>query len=43
MIENIDNNHLAWFAFLKDLGLLGGLLMIISNEKNIKKEKNQIE
>jgi putative oxidoreductase len=33
MIENVEKNHLAWFAFLKDLGLLGGLLMIISNEK----------
>lgn len=33
MIENTENIHLAWFAFLKDLGLLGGLLMIISNEK----------
>jgi putative oxidoreductase len=33
MIENVEKNHLAWFAFLKDLGLLGGLLMIISSEK----------
>lgn len=34
MIQNTDNNHLSWFAFLKDIGLLGGLLMIISNQKN---------
>jgi len=40
MIENADNNHLAWFAFLKDLGLLGGLFMIISNEKKQVETKN---
>lgn len=34
MIEHTEKNHLVWFAFLKDIGLLGGLLMIISNQRN---------
>ncbi len=40
MFENNDNNHLSWFAFLKDLGLLGGLMIIISNQKSLPEKKN---
>jgi putative oxidoreductase len=41
IIKGGENVHLAWFAFLKDIGLLGGLLMIISNENEIKKSEKQ--
>jgi len=37
LIEGGTSNHLAWFAFLKDIGLLGGLLIIVSNETKAKK------
>jgi len=37
---SVDNKRLAWFAFLKDLGLFGSLILIIINEENIKKEKS---
>jgi uncharacterized membrane protein YphA (DoxX/SURF4 family) len=37
VIEGGASNHLAWFAFLKDIGLLGGLLIIISGENKHKK------
>jgi putative oxidoreductase len=40
IIQGGENSHLSWFAFLKDVGLLGGLLMIISNEKNMIEKKN---
>jgi uncharacterized membrane protein YphA (DoxX/SURF4 family) len=43
MIQGGENNHLSWFAFLKDLGLLGGLLMIISSEQKTKETKSKIE
>jgi uncharacterized membrane protein YphA (DoxX/SURF4 family) len=40
MFEHGENSHLSWFAFLKDLGLLGGLLMIISNQKSLSEKKD---
>ena len=37
LIENANDVHLSLFAMLKDIGLLGGLLVIISLYKEEKK------
>jgi putative oxidoreductase len=39
MIERGPDVHLSLFAFLKDIGLLGGLLMIISSYKEETKKQ----
>jgi putative oxidoreductase len=43
IIKGGENVHLVWFALLKDTGLLGGLLMIITNEMELRNLKNNLK